>query len=539
MSDPHNLQLGNQSEVAFSRAPAQNEILKQLTHPKAWDSEATRVDTIETHISHVFLVGDRAYKVKKAIQTDYLDYSTLEKRKRFCEEQVRLDSRFAPGLYLGVVRICQNPFGQVSIATHGPVVEYAVEMRRFETRDSLAQRVDDGFVTNEHIRRIAQTIGRFHLAATVCDPEESQAAIDRVPDSMKKVIDGIDVRAGSERAATVSTIRVWAETYFRRHEDDFRMRAKQRSIRECHGDLHLNNIVHWRGKDVPFDGIEFSDDLRKIDVLSDAAFLAMDLAAHGHCDGSRSFISEYLDTTGDHDSIATLRWYMVYRALVRAMVCSTSAAQHRSFQRSGDHQQACDRYIQLAYRFSPKDRPAVHITYGPSGSGKTTISELVVQRYGAIRLRSDIERKRECGVPTHRPATDAEKLRLYTPETNDSTYARLKTLTQKIVRAGYPVVVDATFLRRSDRKQFEDLAAAEGAHFAILDCRVRPDTLRRRIQHRQRSGRDISDADLSVLNEQLKSGDPLTDAERRFVVDIPEAAREPANGFLRLGDSSD
>ena len=250
-----------------------------------------------------------------------------------------------------------------------------------------------------------------------------------------------------------------------------------------------------------FDGIEFNDDFRWIDVMNDAAFLAMDFAARVRLDLSRSFINSYLDSTGDHASLNVLRWYLVYRALIRAMVAKMKAEQHQddaelyrtAINDFRDH-------VNLAYRFTLTDTPALFITHGLSGSGKTTASEVVVARRGAIRLRSDVERKRHFGLTVNDPIDERLRKKIYCESANIATYNRLVRLASGILRDGYPVVVDATFLKQADRTRFRRFAESEGVPFAILDCHADVQTLRQRIVDRNARGNDASDADFAVLD---------------------------------------
>lgn len=324
--------------------------------------------------------------------------------------------------------------------------------------------------------------------------------------------------------------------YFEKHHQVFQQRVVGGFIRECHGDLHLANVVRWRGRWVPFDGIEFNETFRWIDVISDAAFAAMDFAARGHQELGRSFINAYLEATGDHASLAVLRWYLVYRATTRAKVAALRAAQ--SADDPAEHRNAlqeCEEYVELAYQFSLPETPTLWITHGVSGSGKTTASEAIVQRAGAIRLRSDLERKRHFGMPpTERPGA-SQVSKIYGTAGTHATYARLLRLSRGILRAGFTVIVDATFLKHEDRERFRALATCEGAEFAILHCDADVATLRQRIADRMRRDDDASDADWSVLSSQLESEEPLDEREQRCAV----AASELSAGQAPRPDSHD
>ncbi len=279
-------------------------------------------------------------------------------------------------------------------------------------------------------------------------------------------------------------------------------------------------MIQWRGSWTPFDGIEFNEEFRWIDVLSDAAFLAMDFAAQGHLDLGRSFISAYLAQTGDYTSVPLLRWYLAYRAMVRAKVAAFRSSQPaQSPQAQQRERQECIDHIELACQLSRTTPPRLWITHGLSGSGKTTGSEIIVQNRGAIRLRSDIERKRLFGLrPTQRPSGPM-RAQVYSPEATERTYQRLQQLATTLLRGGDSVVVDATFLRKRDRDRFRMLAVQQGVPFGILSFTAETAELERRITARTERDRDASDADLEVLRRQRSSMDPLSEEEMSYIVD--------------------
>lgn len=476
----------------------------------------------ETHISWVFLVGDFAYKVKKPITTPFLDYSTLANRERLCREEVRLDRRYARELYLGVVPITSED-GQLRVEGTGEPVEYAVKMQRFPDDALLSDRLQTGKLSTDEVSQLAAAVATFHRQAARSDPHQSWGSPDLVfRDARDNLRDLLSSAIIDDQSETLNALDEWTSRYFDQHHQMFSQRLANGFIRECHGDLHLANVIHWNGQLMPFDGIEFNDAFRWIDVMSDAAFLAMDFAARGHRDLSRSFINAYLEHTGDHASLPLLRWYLVYRALVRAKVASMRANQ-QSPEQSAAPLEDCRQHIGLASRFTHGKQPCLWITHGVSGSGKTTCSELVVQRRGAIRLRADIERKRHFGLsPTERP-DEATKAKLYSESANHATYGRLRRLAQGILRAGYSVVVDATFLKHQQRELFRVLAEKEGSKFGILDLHTDKQTLRQRVADRIARNDDASDADVQVLESQLASRQPLSESEMQNVLEIPDA----------------
>ncbi len=504
----------------------EEERIRFLCEPSAYPHlhDAT-VTMHQTHISWVFLVGEFAYKIKKPIATSFLDYRTLERRRQLCEEELRLDTRFAKGLYLGVVPITLVD-GKPCVEGPGEAIEYAVKMRRFPEDALLSTRLKSRSVSLPEVQQLATSVARFHQQATRLDDAAPWGSPESVLGQAIANFEELEPELRGDALATLRALQSWTLTYFAVHHQTFQQRVANGFIRECHGDLHLENIVDWDGQWMPFDGIEFNDEFRWIDVMSDAAFLAMDFAAKGHPQWCRSFINSYFDQTGDHASLALLRWYLVYRALVLAKVAVIRAKQPGIS--PSDQSSAwddCLSQIDLAEHFSLPETPCLWITHGLSGSGKTTQSELIVQRRGAIRLRSDIERKRHFGLSHREHPGEKAKQRMYCESANHATYTRLRRLAQGILHAGYSVIVDATFLKRDDRQRFQQLATSEGATFAILDCHADEQTLRRRITDRQVNDDDASDADINVLESQLACHEPLTQSESADVLELPETVK--------------
>jgi hypothetical protein len=502
-----------------------DELVTALHHSDAYpDAGDAPVVVHETHISWVFLVGSHAYKVKKPITTPFLDYGTLDRRARFCHEEVRLDRRYSPELYLGVVPITVEA-GRVVVEGSGEPIEFAVKMRRFPDDALLSGRLQRGTLTTDEVLQLAGTVADFHQHAARSGRRQTWGAPEFVlGQAVENLTHLRTCRLRGDSEATLQRLDRWTHQFFDEHQLLFFQRLNNDFIRECHGDLHLDNVIHWRGRLMPFDGIEFNDHFRWIDVLSDAAFLAMDFAARGRIDLGRSFINAYLEQTGDHASLPLLRWYLVYRALVRAKVASIRAEQQSAGAPSGAQAalEDCQSHVELALRYTLAQQPCLWITHGVSGSGKTSGSELVVQRRGAVRLRSDLERKRHFGLaPSQRP-DDRTRNQIYCASANHATYCRLRRLAQHVLQAGYSVIVDATFLEREQRALFRELAEQEGAVFAILEFEADEQTLRQRVADRMARDDDASDADLHVLEHQLATRQPLSEYERSSVAKISD-----------------
>ena len=469
----------------------------------------------ETHISWVLLAGHYAYKIKKPIQTEFLDYGSLAKRHHSCCEELRLGSRYAAGLYLDIVPITFED-GQARMDGDAQPIEFAVRMRRFEDDALLSEKLAKNLVSAEDMIQLAATLATVHGNALRPD----QSRIDLAPKILSQAKQNFEFLFSEPllcQDKVIQEMEKWTTTYFENHRQDFDNRTKYGATRECHGDLHCGNIVFWQGHWVPFDGIEFNAEYSWIDVMNDIAFLVMDLQKNGHPELSAVFLNAYLEQTGDYQSLAVLNWYLVYRALVRAKVAVMLARQLNQVQRLDLEQIAPAKvYIQLADKLRQTRTRKLWITHGVSGSGKTTGSQQIVEREGAIRIRSDVERKRL--FMTSRSIHDEYALGegMYSPTSSEAIYKRLHDIAKSILQSGFDVIVDATFLKQSDRHCFRRLAETEGAEFRIQDFHVDVETLKQRITHRRAKSSNVSDATLEILNSQLANQEPLTREEREI-----------------------
>jgi predicted kinase len=312
-------------------------------------------------------------------------------------------------------------------------------------------------------------------------------------------------------------LRQWTEATFKEIEECLNARREQGYVRECHGDLHSGNIVLWQNKLIPFDGIEFNPSFRWIDLLSDLAFLTMDLKKHGRSDFAALLLDVYLAKAGDFESLQILPWYELYRAMVRAKVAALRLGQCHDEEAAKEVRNELTDWLSFATEITKSPQLSLAITHGLSASGKSTGALKWVKENAAIRLRSDVERKRILGRPmTYRPTED-ETSEVYSSAMTKRVYERLLRLARAILQAGFPVVVDATFLKREQRRVFEDLADSLKVDFCILEFQASPDCLRERIRKRAQQGGDPSDADLETLENQMRSAEPLKSSERSFI----------------------
>ncbi len=491
-------------------------LVRALSHARAYPHAPARVEVLETHISWVLLTGGLAYKVKKPVSLGFADFSTLERRRWFCEEELRLNRRLATDLYLAVVPISGTE-ASPEVEGRGEPIEWAVKMREFPQEARGDRAIARGALSKEAIDRIALDVARFHAAAAVAPPDSPHGTPERVMSQVDDVCARLLPRvAGSPLAGEISPLRSRAREEGERLRGVFAARKRSGFVRECHGDLHLGNVALLPSGPVVFDALEFDESLRFTDVMSDAAFLAMDLSGHGRADLSRRFLDRYLSAGGDYAGLAVHRYHAAYRALVRALVASIRSEQEGELAGA-----FVARYAAVARRALESAPIELAIMHGLSGSGKSTLSEEIVEKEGAIRIRSDVERKRLFGLGPTARTDDGLDRGIYSREATAKTFDRLALLAETILGAGFTAVVDAAFLRRAERDRFRALAERTGARFSIVHAEAPIDVLRERIRARAAAARDASDASLAVLERQRETAEPLAEDEKRYQVPFP------------------
>ncbi|MBK5206373.1 MAG: AAA family ATPase [Polaromonas sp.] len=471
----------------------------------------------ETHISWVLLSARLAYKIKKPIRLSFVDFSTLALRKHFCEEEVRLNRRLAPALYLGVVPVC----GTVQAPRIGGMeeacqpIDYAVCMQRFPPGALLSERLaaGGGGLLPGQLDRLAQRLADFHRDAPVALPASPTGTTEL---AVQPVLDLLKQLQAEGAAPQIAAVQAWFDGQIHALREFWPARQRSGAVRECHGDLHLANTVLIGDEVTVFDCIEFDPALRWIDVMSDLAFLTMDLKAHDRSDLAFRFLDAYLQRSGDYPGVRALRFYEVYRALVRALVARLRSRIAGTASTAGgpDYLACARRLVQTA-----GDQARLLITHGLSGSGKSTVAQQLLEAAGAIRLRSDVERKRLFGLDALQRSVE-QAVDIYTPEATRRTFDRLKECARTALQAGYPVIIDAAFLRRAERLAFRALAAELRVPFTVLHCRASEAQLRQRVAARSSVGGDASEANVNVLERQLASHEPLEDDERAIALEV-------------------
>jgi uncharacterized protein len=492
----------------------QSRLVRALTNPALYGPGCTAVRIVETHISYVLLTGRHAYKIKKAVDLGFLDFTSLAARHFYCDRELELNRRLAPAIYLEVIAIT-GAIDAPRIGGDGPAVEYAVKMREFSQDALLTCVLARKALTAAHIDALASAAAAFHRSAPRAEPGSRfgspRAILDLAIENFTE-IEPLLEHDSDRRAA--ADLRRWTEREHAARATFFSERQRSGFVRECHGDLHLGNIALVDGRVTIFDCIEFNEDMRWSDVLADVAFLVMDLRDRGRPDLAARFLSGYLERTGDYDGVRILRFYVVYRAMVRAKVACMRASQidddAARATKIGEYRE----YLSLAARCARPDAPGIVITRGLSGSGKTTRSAALIEHAGAIRIRTDVERKRIHGQAPLVRTESAWDEGIYSAAATERTYSRVASLAGTVAGAGYPVVVDGTFLRRRDRDRFRAVAADLNVPFAIVDFVATVETVRARIRERREAGTDASDADLQVLERQRQSAEPIAPDER-------------------------
>ncbi len=494
------------------------------------------IHLIETHISWVLLTGQYAYKIKKPVNFGFLDFSTLEKRQFFCHEEVRLNQRLAAYWYLGVVPITGSP-DHPKMAGSGEAIEYAVKMRQFPSAQTLREPAERGQLKSDEIDQITRLIANFHKTVAKTDGQSPYGDGQEIKYWFVENFDGIrPLLEDTHQLQQLETIESWGGDEWANKSPLMQQRKQQGFVRECHGDLHLGNMTLIDGQAVLFDCIEFNPMLRWIDVMSEVAFLMNDLLRFGYEAYAYRFLNRYLQETGDYQGLGLLRYYLVYRALVRAKIALLRADQNRDADVYAQIRSEYGIFANLAERFTQTGQTVLAITHGFSGSGKSTLACQLAEQIGGLQIRSDIERKRLFGYAAQAPTGSGLGGGVYTQEASQQTYRHLCGLARMALEAGFPVIVDAAFLKQEQRGLFRQLAEDCQIPFFIIDVQASDKTLGRRIGQRQH---DASEATVAVLQQQRLTAEPLQGEEQDDAITVSTEKGDALETLLtRLGKTS-
>jgi len=466
--------------------------IQALFRPETYPHPVENVEMIQTHISWVFLTGNYVYKLKKPLDLDFLDFSTLTKRKYYCEQELALNRRLTADIYLDVLPLCRQG-DHYQLNGSGTVLDYCLKMRQFDQSGLLDQRLNSNQFDPAWMDMLAESTARFHTEQeSTVQFGQPQMLADHIRTNLNIAGNHIgDVLDES----TMAELGDYARDELLRQHKNLRSRQADGFIRPCHGDLHLKNITLIGNIPCIFDCIEFSDEFRIIDTMNDVAFLVMDCDAHGRADLGLRFLSRYLEHTGDYSGLSLLNLYLFYRATVRGKVITLLATEvSDKNERRQDFIEA-KQYFDLAATYTRTKQAELFIIGGLSGSGKSHLALLGCGMERAIIIRSDATRKRI--------AADFPDLDLYCREMHINTYRAMFDAAHTTLNAGFSVILDATFLHPDSRQQVFELTQSCDVplHFFWLD--IKEPVLRKQIKQRQQAANDISDADLHVLDLQL------------------------------------
>jgi len=491
------------------------ELLDASTYPHP----VTHLLLKETHLSWILLTGQYAYKLKKPVRFDFVDASTLERRRYLCHEELRLNRRFAPEIYVDVVPITRAS-GRLHFDGKGQPIEYAVRMREFQESQELLSQLEHDEVSAEDMRLFAERLAQAHQQTAVAKPDSPYGTFQRVRQPMLDNFTLLRAHLRDPRQQDmISRLEDWTRASVARLEPLIESRRRTGKVRECHGDLHARNIVRWQDEFVPFDCLEFDPALRWIDMISDVSFLFMDLVSQSHADLAHHFLSRYLEVTGDYDGLRLMPMYAAYLALVRAKV-DALGAETAGPESQRDLQERLERRLDTAARFIDAPLPALLIMHGVTASGKSWLSERLIGAIPAVRIRSDLERKRLAGVAPLAQRSLAVGAGDYSAAATQATYRRLLACAEAALDGNHNIVVDAAFLDGRQREMFRSLAQRKRRPFLIVSCTADRATLAARLDARAGGGRDPSEATHAVLERQLRDAQPLGADEMAHAMEI-------------------
>ncbi|HEX5460951.1 MAG TPA: AAA family ATPase [Steroidobacteraceae bacterium] len=525
--------------------------LERLLQPEVYPHPVDRVELVSTHVSWVLLAGEYAYKIKRPVHYPFVDLTSLERRKFLCEEELRLNRRFAPELYLDVCKVVQAGGAPRMIASNEPsatacgskeeaILDYAVRMHRFPQTEELDRLLEAHRIESHELETFGRRLAQVHARLPVAPATSSWGNPQEVRNQLlRNLLESADAAAVFGWSREVLALQDTLQGRLAAAASSMVARRTNGKIRECHGDLHCRNIVRAGGGLVPFDCLEYEAALRWIDTADEIAFLLSDLKVRGAPLHAHAFRGGYLAESGDYHACRVLALYEAHRALVRAKVAALSAAQNDAASAQAALRRDHLRLISFAADALAPKTPGLLLMSGLSGSGKTWLARQLAERLLAVHIRSDVERKRRAGL--HELASSHSRLGegLYSPEASATLYAGLARATEDVLSGGITAIVDATFLERAQRACFAELAARLGLPLRLILCEAPEPILRARIVERNRMKRDAAEADLRVLEWQSARMEKPSADEGIDMIPIETARSDALEWALRdIGSAS-
>ncbi len=505
----------------------QSLLFQSIKNPQFYGKDVSSVKIIQTHISYVALTGKYAYKIKKPVNFGFLDFSTPEKRKYFCEEEVRLNKRLCPDIYLGVVPITQKD-NNLELTGKGKAVEYAVKMKEFPQEKIMTKLLEKEKIREEILDKICDILNNFYKKSEHSKEIDSYGSIEIIKKNTDENFDQtksvIDVTISIEKFNFIKTS---TNQFLAQKKDIFKKRIKEGFVRDCHGDLHSGNIVVSDNKVFIFDCIEFNKRFRYSDVASDIGFLVMDLDFQGHPYHSSYFINKYVEKSNDLGIYDVLNFYKCYRAYVRGKVIGFKLNDlHIDKKEKQEIIKIASKYFDLAYYYAllfskdlVKTKPIFFITSGLTGSGKTTIARKISIDYHTHLIGTDEIRKELEGIDKFERHHDAYNTGLYSPDKMLYTYKKALEKADKLLSKGESVTMDATFKTKKLRDMAHNVARKNNANFLILFC-ITPEKFIKKYLEERVKKKSISDGRWEIYLKQKDSFEGFNGKEKIVEVDI-------------------
>ena len=486
-------------------------LVDALLNPGAYPHNPRCIEVVQTQMSFVFLTGDYVFKVKKPVDLGYLDYTTLEKRRFFCHQELELNRRLSPDIYLEVVPIVKSG-GQIHIGGEGEVIEYAVKMKQLpgeRTMDSLLIR---GQVTEEMLVAVAEKLAAFHNGAETNPEISAYGELDNIminiEENYTQTEKYLNMTITSHKYDRIKT---YNDRFIDANRLLFRKRVDNGRIKDCHGDLHAAHVCFSNGIYI-YDCIEFNDRFRYCDVASEVAFLAMDLDRYQRPDLSHVFIDAYVRFSQDEELFQLLNFYKCYRAYVRGKVESFKLDDPYISEKEIALTTA-QGYFNLAYRYT-REKPLLLITSGLVGTGKTTVAQALGQNMGLTVISSDITRKRLAGIPIAEHRFEQFENDIYSKDFSRKTYDDMFDRAMALLSRGRSVILDASFKKKEDRLRAGRLAEESGADFMVMECVLNEEAVKSRLEQRLREG-SVSDGRWEIFELQKQDFDEVNELPRQ------------------------
>jgi aminoglycoside phosphotransferase family enzyme/predicted kinase len=515
------------------------EMVQALLEPEIYPEPTKTVRLEQTQMSFVFITDNYVYKIKKAVNLGYLDYTSLEQRKLFCDKEVELNRRLSPDTYIGVIPITKKD-DKYSLGGDGTIVEYAVKMRVLPLNRMLDVLLKENSVTDDMMLQVAKKMADFHSRAATGNSINDFGKIEAIDRNNEENLSQMEPYIGRTLSRKQhQKIADFVRSFSKANTSLFEKRVRENRIRDCHGDLHASHICFDNGL-IIYDCIEFNDRFRYCDVASEVAFLAMDLDHNGRADLSRIFVNSYIESSGDADLKQLLNFYKCYRACVRGKVaCFKLDDPYVSPEHKQEAQHDAESYFDLACAYTER-MPTLFITVGLTGCGKSVLAEALAKRLGLVVLSSDVTRKKLADIKAKEHCFEYFDSGIYSPEFTRQTYDTLFARAAKVLSDRGSVIIDATFIKAAERETARKLAAEMQARFFIIECTLDEKTTRRRLEERMSAG-SVSDGRWEIYLEQRKIMEPVVEVppHNRVIIDTIDPVEVNVKRVLEAIDNTD